>query len=76
MNADRAAMAMDAFREAERVNLRAWMKLSVGQKVDFFEEMVELAYHSGELSPQRLALRDAKHAPACGNGGVGAGGAG
>ncbi len=39
-------------------NLRAWMKLSGGQKVDFFEEMVELAYRSGALRPERLALRD------------------
>lgn len=52
---DRAA---EAFREAERANLRVWMKLSGGQKVDFFEEMVELAYRSGALRPERLALRD------------------
>jgi len=50
----------EAFREAEISNLCAWMKLSGGRKVDFFEEMVELAYHSGALSPDRLALRDRK----------------
>ncbi len=48
----------EAFREAERTNLRAWMRLSSGQKIDFFEEMIELAYHSGALRPERLALRD------------------
>ena len=48
----------DAFREAETANLRAWMKLSGGQKIDFFEEMIELACHSGALRPERLALRD------------------
>jgi len=51
----------EAFREAEISDLRAWMKLSGGQKVDFFEEMVELAYHSGALRPDHLALRDRKH---------------
>ena len=48
----------NAFREAETANLRAWMKLSGGQKVDIFEEMIELAYHSGALRPERLAMRD------------------
>jgi hypothetical protein len=52
---DRAA---DPFREAETANLRAWMKLTGGQKVNFFEEMIELAYHSGALRPERLALRN------------------
>lgn len=47
-----------AFRDAETANLRAWMKLSGGEKVDFFEEMIELAYQSGALRPERLALRD------------------
>ena len=58
MDADEADKAADAFREAELVNLRAWMKLSGGQKIDFFEEMVELAYRSGALRPERVALRD------------------
>ena len=49
----------DTFREAEIANLRAWKKLSGGQKIDFFEEMIELAYHSGALRTERLALRDA-----------------
>ncbi|MGA9423110.1 MAG: nucleotidyltransferase [Rhodanobacteraceae bacterium] len=48
----------DAFRKAEVANLRAWMKLSDSEKVDFFEEMIELAYHSGALRPERLAMRD------------------
>ena len=47
-----------AFREAELANLRAWMALSGGHKIDFFEEMVELAWHSGALRPERLALRE------------------
>jgi len=57
-NVDESDRTAEAFRDAERVNLRAWIKLSGGQKVDFFEEMIELAYHSGALRPDRLALRD------------------
>ena len=55
-NDDRASA--EAFAEAEAANLRAWIRLSGGQKVDFFEEMVELAHASGALRPDRLALRD------------------
>ena len=36
------------------MNLRAWMKLSGGQKVDFFEEMIELGYDSGALARERV----------------------
>jgi len=57
-NPDEKDPTAEAFREAERMHLRAWIKLSGAQKVDFFEEMVELAYHSGALRPDRLALRD------------------
>ncbi len=46
------------FEGAERAQLLAWIALSTSAKVDFFEEMVELAYRSGALSPERLALRD------------------
>ena len=46
------------FEDTERVQLQAWIGLSTAAKVDFFEEMVELAYRSGALSPERLALRD------------------
>lgn len=46
------------FEQVERAQLVAWMGLSTAAKVDFFEEMVELAYRSGALSPERLALRD------------------
>lgn len=46
------------FEDAERAQLRAWIGLSTAAKIDFFEEMVELAYRSGALSPERLALRD------------------
>lgn len=56
--ADAKQQAATSFEEAEMANLRAWMTLSGGQKVDFFEEMIELAYHSGALTPERLAMRD------------------
>jgi len=49
-----------SFEDAERAQLRAWMKLTTRAKIDFFEEMIELAYLSGALSPERLALRDAE----------------
>ena len=35
---DEIARTSDAFREAETANLRAWVQLSGGQKVGFFEE--------------------------------------
>jgi hypothetical protein len=47
-----------SFEEAERAQLTAWVRLSADAKIDFFEEMVELAYRSGALAPERLALRD------------------
>ncbi|MGY1424449.1 hypothetical protein [Lysobacter sp. A289] len=47
-----------SFEEAERAQLLAWVGLSTSAKIDFFEEMIELAYWSGALSPERLALRD------------------
>jgi hypothetical protein len=47
-----------SFEDAERAQLLAWMGLSAGAKIDFFEEMIGLAYQSGALSPERLALRD------------------
>ena len=46
------------FEDAERKQLRAWVRLPASAKIEFFEEMIELAYRSGALSPQRLALRD------------------
>ena len=46
------------FEDAERAQLRAWARLSTTVKLDFFEEMVALAYLSGALTPERLALRD------------------
>lgn len=46
------------FEDAERAQLRTWIGLSTAAKIDFFEEMVELAYRGGALSPERLALRD------------------
>jgi len=59
MTADEVERAAQAFRAAEIENLRAWARLSGGQKIDFFEEMIELAYQSGALRADRLALRDA-----------------
>lgn len=47
-----------SFDEAETENLRAWLKLSTSDRIDFFEEMLELAYLSGALQPERLKLRD------------------
>lgn len=47
-----------SFEDAERAQLRAWVALDTGAKIDFFEEMIELAYHAGALAPERLALRD------------------
>lgn len=46
------------FEDAERAQLMSWARLSAGAKIDFFEEMVELAYRSGALAPERLASRD------------------
>jgi len=46
------------FEDAEREQLRAWVRLPASAKIDFFEEMIELAYRSGALTPQRLTLRD------------------
>lgn len=46
------------FEDAERAQLATWMRVDAGVKIDFFEEMVALAYRSGALAPKRLALRD------------------
>lgn len=61
-----------SFADAERAQLLAWAKLGTRAKIDFFEEMIELAYSSGALSPQRLALRDADPARASAEGRSGA----
>ncbi|HST44345.1 MAG TPA: hypothetical protein VLK29_03875 [Luteimonas sp.] len=52
-----------SFEEVERAQLMAWARLSADAKIDFFEEMVALAYQSGALAPERLALRDQPPAP-------------
>lgn len=49
-----------SFDDAEHAQLMAWVGLSASAKIDFFEEMIEIAYRSGALRPDRLALRDAK----------------
>ena len=49
-----------SFADAERAQLMAWVRLSAAAKIDFFEEMVELAWQSGALAPERLALRDSR----------------
>lgn len=54
------------FAALERRQLRQWMALSTAAKVDFFEEMIQLAYSSGALRPERLALRD-RACPSSGN---------
>lgn len=46
------------FADTERKQLRDWVRLSADAKIDFFEEMIELAYQSGALTAERLALRD------------------
>jgi hypothetical protein len=46
------------FAALERLQLKQWVALSTAAKVDFFEEMIQLAYSSGALRPERLALRD------------------
>ena len=46
------------FEDAERAQLMAGVRLSTDDKIDFFEEMVELAHLGGALAPERLALRD------------------
>lgn len=51
------------FEDAERAQLLAWSRLSTAIKIEFFEEMVELAYRSGALAPDRLALRDRPSPP-------------
>lgn len=56
---DPGASGHQVLSDAEIASLRGWMRLKPGQKVEFFEEMVELAHRSGALSAERLALRDA-----------------
>jgi hypothetical protein len=52
------AQPAGTFEDLERAQLRAWMQLDTAAKIDFFEEMVAIAYQSGALTPERLALRD------------------
>lgn len=47
-----------SFVDVETAHLRAWLKLSTSDRIDFFEEMVELAFLTGALHPDRLKLRD------------------
>lgn len=56
-------MSVDAkpgygYADAERDHLLTWARLDTAAKIAFFEEMVELAWRSGALAPERLALRD------------------
>jgi hypothetical protein len=46
------------FADAELAQLHDGVRLSPSAKIDFFEEMIELAYRSGALAPERLALRN------------------
>lgn len=56
MNA--SSSADGTFQQVEHAQLLAWIHLGTMAKIAFFEEMVELAYLSGALAPERLALRD------------------
>lgn len=56
--ADSTEATSQGFRDSGRESLRAWIRLSTSDKIDFFEEMIEIAYRSGALQPRRLALRD------------------
>lgn len=47
-----------SYADAERDQLLTWARLDTSAKIAFFEEMVELAWRSGALAPDRLALRD------------------
>lgn len=47
-----------SYADAERDQLLAWVHLDTAAKIAFFEEMLELAWRSGALAPERLALRD------------------
>jgi hypothetical protein len=51
------SLAFD-FKRAEEEQLRAWLKTTTAERVAFFEEMIDLAYESGALTPERLKLRD------------------
>ncbi|QDW66097.1 hypothetical protein [Luteimonas granuli] len=51
------------FAALERLQLQQWVALSTAAKVDFFEEMIQLAYSSGALRPEQLALRDKASPP-------------
>ena len=44
------------FEDAERNHLREGIRMSVRAKIEFFEEMLELAWRSG--AAQRAARRD------------------
>lgn len=46
------------YESLERAQLLAWAALPTREKIAFFEEMVALAWASGALRPERLALRD------------------
>lgn len=63
MTANLERMPRFSFEEAERARLLAWVGLSADAKIDFSEEIIELAYDSGALSPERLALRDDRGGP-------------
>jgi hypothetical protein len=58
MTSSRAHSPSCTFEDAEREHLRTGIRLSTEAKIAFFEEMIELAWHSGALTPERLALRD------------------
>jgi len=59
--------APGSFAWTEYDQLRIGVSLSADRKIDFFEEMIQIAYASGALHPERLALRDKQVLPATQN---------
>src|SRR5690606_7887149 len=51
------------FAALERLQLKQWVALSTAAKVDFYEEMIQLAYSSGALRPEGLGLPDPARPP-------------
>ncbi len=43
------------FEDAERNNLLAGMRMSTRAKIEFFEEMIDLAWRTGAIKPMQQA---------------------
>jgi len=57
-SADKIQTPAEAFDEAELQHLRTWLRLSASERLEFFEEMIDLANAGGALRADHLALRD------------------